>query len=116
MPQLISYGNELIRINPANNHIEASITRGSSWFNRYSGGAAGQFKDLLPYGNEILVCTSNGIFFSTTRGSSWSSRCISTTCQTFTSLADGGKDLLANTDDGHLYVSTTKGSSWFRRR
>ena len=116
MPQLISYGNELIRINPANNHIEASTTRGSSWFNRYSGSAPGQFKDLLAYGNEILACTSKGIFFSTTRGGSWSSRSISPTCQTFTSLVDGGRELLANTTDGHLYVSTTKGSSWFRRR
>lgn len=40
MPQLIAFGNELIRINLSNNHIEASTTRGSSGMIRYSGNAA----------------------------------------------------------------------------
>ena len=57
MPQLITYGNELIRINPSNNKIEYSTNRGSSWITRYSGSGCGQFRDLLEYGNEIIACT-----------------------------------------------------------
>ena len=34
MPQLITYGNELIRINPANNRIEYSTKEGISWIRR----------------------------------------------------------------------------------
>ena len=34
MPQLITYGNELIRINPANNRIEYSTNEGISWMRR----------------------------------------------------------------------------------
>lgn len=48
MPQLITYGNELIRINPANNRIEYSSNRGISWMSRYSGSSCGTFRDLIP--------------------------------------------------------------------
>ena len=34
MPQLIQYGNEQIRINQAQNYIEASTTKGASWNRR----------------------------------------------------------------------------------
>ena len=44
MPQLITYGNELIRINPANNRIEYSTNRGISWISRYSGSSCGTFR------------------------------------------------------------------------
>ena len=35
MSQLITYGNELIRINPAKNHIEYSTNAGASWMRRH---------------------------------------------------------------------------------
>ncbi len=89
MPQMITYGSELIRINPSNNKIEYSTNRGSSWITRYSGSGCGQFRDLLEYGNEIIACTDN---------------------------QDGGRELLGSSNDGHLYYSTNKGSSWIRRR
>lgn len=34
MGLMASFGNELIRFNPSNNHIEYSTNRGSSWFRR----------------------------------------------------------------------------------
>lgn len=51
MPQLITYGNELIRINPANNRIEYSTNRGVSWISRYSGKSYGTFRDLVLHPN-----------------------------------------------------------------
>ena len=116
MPNLIQYGSELIRINPAKNYIEVSTSRGASWYSRYTGSSCGEFKDLLEYGDEIIAITSKGIYVSKSKGASWYSRCTSSVCKTFISLADAGRELLANTSDGHLYVSTSKGASWYRRK
>jgi len=64
MPQLITYGNELIRINPANNRIEYSINRGISWISRYSGSNCGTFRDLVPYNGKIIAITDKGVYYS----------------------------------------------------
>ncbi len=56
MPQLINYGNEMLRISPKG--IEYSTTNGRSWNTRYSGSTYGAFIDLLPYGNELLAVTT----------------------------------------------------------
>lgn len=56
MPQLINYGNEMLRISPKG--IEYSTTNGRSWNKRYSGSVYGDFIDLLPYGNELLAVTT----------------------------------------------------------
>ena len=37
MPQLVTLGSELIRINPSNGHIEYSTSGGRTWMTRYSG-------------------------------------------------------------------------------
>lgn len=116
MPTLISLGTELVRINPANNRIEYSTSRGASWITRYSGSSAGSFRDLIQYGNELLAATDKGIYYSTTKGASWICRCSGSYARNFLSIQDAGRELLANTDDGHLYYSTTKGASWIRRR
>ena len=72
MPQLITYGNELIRFNPSNNHIEVSTSRGMSWYTRCSGGSLGTIRDLLVFGNELLAPTSDGhLYVSTSKGASW---------------------------------------------
>ena len=34
MGLMITYGNELIRYNPSNHHIEYSNNKGSSWYRR----------------------------------------------------------------------------------
>ena len=116
MPTLITYGPELIRINPANNRSEYSTNRGASWVSRYSSSSAGTFKDLVCYGNEILAATDKGVFYSTNKGASWICRCSGSDARRFLSIQDAGRELLANTDDGHLFYSTNKGSSWVRRR
>ncbi len=116
MPSLINYGTELIRINFSNNRIEYSTNRGASWITRYSGSSAGQFRDLLQYGNEILACTDKGLYYSTNKGASWICRSSGSAAKTLASIQDGGRELLGSSDDGHLYYSTNKGASWIRRR
>ena len=116
MPQLITYGNELIRINPAKNRIEYSTNRGVSWMSRYSGSSCGTFRDLLVYGNKILACTDKGIYYSSNKGVSWMSRNTGSQANTFIAIQDAGREILAQTDDGHLYYSTNEGISWMRRR
>ena len=74
MPQLITYGNELIRINPANNRIEYSTNRGISWMSRYSGSSCGTFRALLPYNGKIIAITDKGVYYSTNEGISWMRR------------------------------------------
>ena len=66
MPQLINYGNEMIRI--SSKGIEYSINGGRSWNNRYLGSAYGIFIDLLPYGNELLAVTTKGLYNSINGG------------------------------------------------
>lgn len=114
MPKLITCGNELIRINPAGNKIEYSVTAGRSWSTRYVGSSCGTFIDLLEYGRELIALTSKGVYYSVTQGRSWSSRYISTSFGEFQSLADGGRELLLQTSKG-LYYSVTAGRSWSRR-
>ena len=114
MPKLITCGNELIRINPAGNKIEYSVTAGRSWSTRYVGSSCGTFIDLLEYGRELIALTSKGVYYSVTQGRTWSSRYISTSLGEFQSLADGGRELLLQTSKG-LYYSVTAGRSWSRR-
>lgn len=116
MPQLITNGNELIRINPANNHIEYSTNRGITWMSRYSGSTCGVFRDLLPYNGKMIALTDKGVYYSSNKGISWMSRYTGSAAKTFVALQDAGRELLAQTHDGHLYYSTNEGISWMRRR
>ena len=116
MPQLISYGSELIRINPANNKIEYSTNRGLSWITRHNGGSCGNFRDMVPYNGKIVACTDKGVYYSTTKGLSWICKNSSSQTRDFIAIQDGGRELLAQTSDGHLYYSTNEGLSWIRRR
>ncbi len=116
MPQLITYGNELIRINPANNRIEYSTNRGMSWISRYSGSSCGVFHDLVPYNGKIIAITDKGVYSSSNKGLSWVSRSSTSAAKTFVAIQDAGRELLAQTLDGHLYYSTNEGISWIRRR
>ncbi len=116
MPQLITYGSELIRINPANNHIEYSTNRGVSWISRYSGSSYGVFRDLVPYNGKIMAVTDKGVYYSSNKGVSWISRNSTSAAKSFVAIQDAGRELLAQTSDGHLYYSTNEGVSWIRRR
>ena len=116
MPQLITYSNELIRINPANNRIEYSTNRGVSWISRYSGSSYGTFRDLIPYNGKIMAITDKGVYYSSNKGISWISRNSTSAAKSFVAIQDGGRELLAQTSDGHLYYSTNEGVSWIRRR
>ena len=116
MPQLITYDNVLIRINPANNHIEYSHNRGISWMSRFTGSGCGTFRDLVPYNGKIIAITDKGVYYSPNKGISWMSRNTSSVVRTFVVIQDAGRELLAQTSDGQLYYSTNEGVSWMRRR
>lgn len=70
MGLMVTMGNELIRYNPSNKHIEYSTNRGSSWYTRNSSNK--NFIDLQDAGKEILASTDDGhLYYSTSKGSSW---------------------------------------------
>jgi ligand-binding sensor domain-containing protein len=114
MAQLINYGREMLRINTQKNAIEYSTNDGRSWISRYTGSSAGIFYDLLQFGNELLACTSKGIYYSTNEGRSWISRYTGSSVGTFQQLSADGHNLLAITSKG-LYYSTNEGRSWIKR-
>lgn len=115
MPDIITNGNELLRINRSKNVIESSRTGGRSWVLCCNCGTMyGTFNDLLKYGGEILACTSKGLYYSRTEGRSWVLRCNSSNYGEFMNLQVNGSELLANTSKG-LYYSRNGGQSWVRR-
>ena len=70
MGLMITFGNELIRYNPQNHHIEYSTSKGASWFTRNS--SCKNFVDLQDAGKEILASTDDGhLYYSTNKGASW---------------------------------------------
>ena len=71
MGQIVNFGREMIRINSEKNRIEYSTNGGNSWYSRYTGSAAGYFKEITVQGNELLAQTSNGLYYSKNGGSSW---------------------------------------------
>lgn len=113
MPRMITYGGEKIRIGERN-RIEYAKNGSSSWSSRCTSTSSyGEFRDLLPYGSELLAITSKGIYYSKNAGSSWSSRYTGSFCGEFLSFVEG-KELLAATSKG-LYYSKNSGSSWSKR-
>ncbi len=114
MPQIITYGAELIRINTSKNKIEYSTNKGATWNSRYSGSSVGTFIDLIEYGIEIIACTAKGFYYSSNKGATWNSRYTSPSAGNFLSLQNNGKELLASTSKG-LYYSTNKGATWNKR-
>mgnify|MGYP003357043412 CR=1 FL=1 len=113
MPRMITYGGEMIRIGERN-RIEYAKNGSSSWSSRCTSTSSyGEFRDLLPYGSELLAITSKGIYYSKNAGSSWSSRYTGSFCGEFLSFVEG-KELLAATSKG-LYYSKNSGSSWSKR-
>jgi len=114
MGLMVTMGNELIRYNPSNGHIEYSNNRGTSWYTRNSGTTLGKVHSIIVYGDELILCSDDGVKYSNNRGTSWYNRNL--TCKNFIDLQDAGNEILATTGDGHLYYSNNKGTSWYRRR
>ena len=113
MPQLINTGGELLRINLTNNTIEGSTNGGRSWVTRCPAGLSyGIFRDLLPFGSEVIAITTKGLYASSNSARSFSPRCVDTVSYgDFLNLQSQGSKLLANTTKG-LYYSTNGGRSW----
>lgn len=114
MGLMVTLGNELVRYNPSNNHIEYSTNRGATWYTRYSGYSIGNVRSIIVYGNELILCSDKGVMYSSNKGATWYTRNSSN--KNFIDLQDAGNEILASTDDGHLYYSTNKGATWYRRR
>ena len=114
MPQIVNLGRELVRINVQKNSVECSQNGGRSWVTRCSNASYGTFRDLLVYGNELLACTSKGVYVSTNDGRSFAPRCTNNSYGEFLNLQESGSELLANTTKG-LYYSHNGGRSWVRR-
>ena len=113
MALMIAFGNELIRVSPKNT-IEYSTNSGRTWNIRFSGTNAGRFMDLLSYGNEIVACTSRGIFYSTNAGRTWNARYTGSSYGEFVQLTNDGSNILATTSRG-LFYSTNAGRTWNKR-
>lgn len=115
MPQIITVGKELLRINSAKNSIEFSINGGRSWAFRCTGSSYGTFIDLLQYGREVLACTSKGLYYSQNECRTFAPRCAnSSSYGEFLTLQSNGNELLANTSKG-LYYSRNEGRTWVKR-
>lgn len=114
MPQIVNLGRELLRINVQKNSVECSQNGGRSWVTRCSNASYGIFRDLFVYGNELLACTSKGVYVSTNDGRSFAPRCTNSSYGEFLNLQESGSELLANTTKG-LYYSRNGGRSWVRR-
>ena len=116
MPQLITVGRELIRVNPATNRIEYSTNSGRTWSSRYAGTGCGAFRDLTVSGDRIIALTDKGVYASSNQGFTWSSRNTGNVVKDFVAIQSAGRELLAQTSDGHLFYSTNDGLTWNRRR
>ena len=116
MPQLVTLGSELIRINPSNGHIEYSTSGGRTWMTRYSGSGYGRFLDLLPFSGKLLALTEKGVFCSSSVGRSWLTKNASSIARSLVALQDGGKEVIGMTADGHIYASSSEGAIWLRRK
>ena len=116
MPQLITFGTELIRVNPATSRIEYSTNSGRTWNSRYSGTGCGAFRDLTVSGDKLIALTDRGIYASSNRGFTWASRNTGNVVKDFVAIQSSGRELLAQTSSGHLFYSTNDGLTWNRRR
>lgn len=115
MPQLVTIGNELLRINTQKNSIEYSSNEGRTWLTRYCMSSVGTFRDLLAQGTEVFAATSKGLYWSRNGGATWTTRYNNSGIGEFLSLATDGTALLATTSKG-LYASRNQGMSWEHRR
>ena len=116
MPQLISVGNKLYRVNSIENRVEISYTGGILWVGRCRMGRKfGKLKDLLFFHDRIFALTETGIWFSANEAADWGRKGSGKLVSSFVALQDGGNDLWALSEDGHMYRSYNEGADWVRR-
>ena len=116
MPQLITIGNKLFRVNRIKNCLEYSANGGAIWVGLSSMPKRfGQLKDILYFHDQIFAATDYGILASRNQGADWGGRGTSTIAKSIVALQDGGNCLLGLTNDGHLYASLNEGADWSRR-
>ncbi len=115
MPQIVTYGKDLLRINLEKNSIEYSSTGGRTWQTRFCMSSAGTFRDLLVIGTDLFAATSKGLYWSRNGGATWQTRYSNAALGEFWTLATDGTVLLANTSKG-LYASRNQGLTWEHRR
>ena len=113
MALVINYGDELVRFNPSNKHIEYSNNEGVSWYWRYTLDM-GNARCLVDCGKGLLLCSEKGIFFSDCSGRSWNRR--NSIYTNFTDMMKTGSEIVAFTNDGHVYYSKDYGCSWNKRK
>lgn len=114
MSLMVVCGSELIRYNPSTSSIEASKSKGLSWFMRYRCSGMGNVRALTLHKGEIILCSDKGIYFSKNSGTAWAKRNSSE--RNFVDIQDMGNELIATTSDGHIYASSSGGFSWFKRK
>ncbi|MDO4462233.1 MAG: hypothetical protein Q4C30_07040 [Bacteroidia bacterium] len=115
MSQLATLNGKLIRINPANNHIEISSTGAMIWNPVFTGNTYGIFHALVAHKGELLAATDRGVYASSNEGRTWIMRFSGSSYGTFRDLIDSGTELMAQTDRG-LYASRDGGRMWLPRR
>lgn len=116
MPQLITAGNKMFRINPVENRLEMSTTNGILWVSRSGPGKRyGRLKDLLWFHDQLFILTENRLLRSRNDGADWGPCGSGRIVESLVALQDGGRYLYGLSVDGHLYYSYNEGADWGRR-
>ena len=116
MPQLITVGKTMYRINPAENRLEYSNTNGILWVGRSKMGKMfGRLKDLLWFHDQLFALTETSIWRSRNEGADWGKCGSGKIVESLVALQDGGSYLYGLSADGHFWSSYNEGADWVRR-
>lgn len=116
MPQLISTGKIMYRINPVENRLEMSSTNGILWVSRSGPGKRyGRLKDLLWFHDQLFLLTETHILRSRNQGADWGPCGSGKIVENLVAIQDGGRYLYGLSADGHLWYSYNEGADWGRR-
>lgn len=116
MPQLITVGKTMYRINAIENRLEYSKTDGIIWVGRSKMGPMfGRLKDLLWFHDRLFALTENGLWRSANEGADWGCCGTGKVVKSLVALQDGGRYLYGLSTDGHLWASYNEGADWAPR-
>lgn len=115
MPNLVSVGNKLYRVNPRENRIEMSSNGGYLWVGRSRMGSGfGRLKDILFFHNRLFALTEKGLWRSANEGADWGKCGSGHIVESLVALQDGGQYLFGLSEDGYMYRSYNEGADWVR--
>ena len=114
MPQIITIGSTLMRVNAQKNMLEVSVTGGRTWNPRFRSTSHGTLRDLLYYKGSVYMCCDRGVFVSSTEGKTFNPRYTGSGCGQFLNLQDNGREIIATTSNG-FYRSENEGKTWLKR-